>query len=175
MSEGQDQSDNGGQSQDNPSGGQGGTITQEQLNKLLASQKREIEGKFAGFDDFKSKAEQFDQLTEASKSELQQANDTAADMKAKWESSQADNTKLKSQLLRQQISATQKLDPDLWDRVRGDTAEDIEADVKKLVEKFGTSSAGGSSFKNLRSGASAPDGSTPKSRAAAALRGVREK
>lgn len=160
---------------DSGKGGGDRTFTQAELNSLLAKERRDTEARFAGHDDFKTKAEQLDQLTAASKSELQQANDVAADLKSKYDASQADVTKLQSQLLRQQISAKEKLDPDLWDRVRGDTAEDIEADVKKLVEKFGTSSSGPKSFNHLRSGSAAPDGSTAKSRAAAALRGVREK
>lgn len=151
--------------------GSGGAITQEQMNKLLAAQKRDIESKFEGYDELKAKAGQLDQLTDSAKTELERANSSAADFKSKWESEQGASAKLKTQLLRQQIGATEKLDPDLWDRVTGDTADEIEADVKKLVAKFGTT-GGGRPSKGLQSGASAPDGSTPKQRAANALRGL---
>lgn len=171
---GEQQQENAGQGNDGGSGGGGaqGGITQEQMNKILATQKREIEAKFDGHDDYKSKAEQLDQLTESSRSELERATTSAAEFKSKFEGSESDKANLQTQLLRQKISATNHLDPDLWDRVTGGTAEEIEADVKKLVSKFGTAGGGSRSSKPLQSGASAPDGSTPKQRAAAALRGM---
>lgn len=55
--------------------------TQEELDQLisgeLAQQKAEIEARFAGFDDLKAKAEQFDQAQEAGKTELQKLRDRA--------------------------------------------------------------------------------------------------
>lgn len=144
-------------------------FTQAQLNSFLANQKREIESKYDGFEEIKSKAEQLDQLTAAQKSDIQAATEAASEFKAKYEASQADVGKLTTQLQRQKISATAGLDPDLWDRVKGGTAEEIEADVKKLVEKFSVPKRTGA----LRSGASAaPDGAGGK-RGAAALKGLR--
>lgn len=146
------------------------TFTQERVNALLAQERRDTEKRFEGFDELKDKAAKFDQLTEAQKTELQTANDAASDFKSKWETSEKDKATLQTQLDRQKIAATQHLDPDLWDRVRGTTAEEIEADVKKLVEKFGTS--GPRDNAPLRSGASMPDGLTEKQRAANALRSL---
>lgn len=163
---------NGGS--DSGQGGSQRTYNDDQVNAIVAKARREIEGKYAGFEDLKSKAEQYDALTESAKSELERANNSAADFRSKYEAEQGTNEKLKTQLLRQQISAKNHLDADLWDRVKGKTAEEIEADVKKLVEKFGTS-GGGRPPRGLHSGASSSDGSTAKQRAAAALRGARER
>uniref|UniRef100_A0AAU8GMK0 Scaffolding protein n=1 Tax=Mycobacterium phage Farewell TaxID=3158893 RepID=A0AAU8GMK0_9CAUD len=165
--------DQGGSRGSAAPGGQsngGGGFTQEQVNAMIAAERREVEAKFQGFDDYKSKAEQFDQLTAEQKSEIQQATEAANDFRSKWEAEQKARAKLETQLQRQQIAATKHLDPDLWDRVRGNTPEEIEADVQKLVEKFGTSSPRAAA--PLRSGASMPDGKTDKQRAADALRSL---
>lgn len=149
-----------------------GGITQEQMNKLLAAQKREIEGQFAGFDDLKTKAQQFDALTETAKTDMQRLQEQLQSTTSGWDADKAEKSSLQTQLLRQKECASQGLDVDLWDRVTGTTEEEIAADVKKLVEKFqppsrlrlGTRSG---------SGASASDGKNPKERAADAVRGLR--
>lgn len=171
---GDQQQDNAGQGSDAGSGGgaQSGAITQEQMNKILAAQKREIESKYDGYDDLKAKAEQLDSLTEAAQSDLERVTGQANDWKSKAEGAETKAQTLEKQLLRHQISAKQQLDPDLWDRVKGDTAEEIEADVKALVTKFGTSGGGSRPPKGLQSGASAADSATKKERAAAAVRGM---
>jgi hypothetical protein len=153
-------------------GGSEGSITQEQMNKLLASQKREIEGQFAGFGDIKAKAEQFDALTETAKTDMQRLQEQLQSTTSGWEADKAEKASMATQLLRQKISATEGLDPDLWDRVTGTTEEDIEADVKKLVAKFQPPSRVSLGSRS-GSGASAPDGKDPKERAASALRGLR--
>lgn len=159
-----------------PSGGKGegkgDGITQEQMNKLLAAQKREIEGQFAGFDDIKTKAEQFDALTETAKTETQRLQEQLQTLTSSSEVDKAEKAAMATQLLRQKISATEGLDADLWDRVTGATEEDITADVKKLVEKFQPPSRVRLGSRS-GSGASAPDGKDPKERAANALRGLR--
>jgi hypothetical protein len=145
-------------------------FTQAQLNSFLASQRREIESRFTGFDELKAKAEQFDQLNDEKKSEVERATEQAQAAAAERDTFRSDNEKLKVQLLRQKISATKGLDPDLWDRVIGSTEEEITADVERLVEKFAPAPKRSGA---LRSGASAPEGTSGKERAAAALRGLR--
>lgn len=154
------------------SGGEGDrTFTQSQLNAIVAQARRETEAKFEGHDELKNKAAQLDQLTQSTKSEVQRATEAAAEVAKERDGFKTTNVELQKQLLRQKISATEKLDPDLWDRVKGDTDEEISADVRALVAKFGTT-GGGRPPKGLQSGASAPDVATKKERAAAALRGM---
>lgn len=146
------------------------TFTQAHLNSLLASQKREIEAKFDGFDDIKAKATQFDQLTESTKSEVQRANESAAEFKERMETEAREKAEVKLENLRYKVSAKKGLDPDLWDRVTGTTEEEITADVEKLVEKFGPT---GKPSGPLRSGASAGAADNPKDAAVRALRAMR--
>lgn len=103
------------------------------------------------------------------KSEIDKAVEAATAAAGERDSVKSENEKLQALLQRQKISAAEGLDPELWDRVQGNTAEEIEADVKKLVEKFSVPPRRGGA---LRSGASAPEGAGGK-RGAAALRGLR--
>lgn len=145
------------------------TFTQSQLNAIVAQARRDTEAKFDGFDDIKAKATQLDQLTESTKSEVQRANESAAEFKSRAEAETKEKESAKLENLRYKISATKKLDPELWDRVTGTTEEEITADVEKLVAKFSTQPER-KPIGALRSGASAADTSDPKQRAAEALR-----
>lgn len=104
------------------------------------------------------------------KTEIDKANEAAKTVAGERDSFKSENEKLKTQLLRQKICATKGLDPDLWDRVIGDTEEEITTDVERLVEKFAPAPRRSGA---LRSGASAPEGGNEKQRAAHALRGIR--
>ncbi len=103
------------------------------------------------------------------KSETEKAIEAANAVAGERDSFKSENERLQALLQRQKISATQGLDPELWDRVQGSTVEEIEADVKKLVEKFSVTPKRAGA---LRSGASVPEGASGK-RGAAALRGLR--
>jgi hypothetical protein len=145
------------------------TFTQAQLNAFIAQTRRETEAKFEGFDEIKAKATQLDQLTESTKSEVQRANESAAEFKARAETEAKEKAEAKLENLRYKLSAKKGLDPELWDRVTGTTEEEITADVEKLAAKFSTQPER-RPIGALRSGASAPSNSDPKERAAAALR-----
>lgn len=54
------------------------TFTQEQVNAMLAAEKRKLSEKFGDYDDLKSKASKLAEVEEASKTELQKALDRAA-------------------------------------------------------------------------------------------------
>ena len=144
-----------------------GTITQDQMNKLLAKQKSDLQKQYAGpeFDVIKDKAAQFDQLTRSTEETLEQ-------YKAQTEEQAAEIAWRDVLLSRQELSAQKGLDPKLWSRVQGETPEEIEADISDLLSSFtGRKSTGAP----LRSGASADGQLTAKERAAQALRSTRER
>lgn len=58
------------------------TFTQEQVNALLAEQKRTVAAKFGDYDDLKAKASKLDEIEKASQTELEQALDRAAKAEA---------------------------------------------------------------------------------------------
>lgn len=102
------------------------TFTQEQVNALLASEKRKYGEKYADYDDLKAKASQFDALEESAKSELQKALDRAADAEkkaaafeqreqiGKWAAEIAKDSQIPASAL------------------RGNTREELEAHFKEL-------------------------------------------
>lgn len=153
------------------------TFTQAELNAIVARERREAAAKFADYDDLKDKAAQLDALTRttepndgADAASTETEIDTDADEAPQDATLQAENNSLKTQLLRQQISAAAGLDPDLWDRVKGATADEIAADAARLVAKFPAKPK--PPLGSLKSGASTHDYRSPKERAAAALRGM---
>lgn len=168
--------------------GGGRVFTQQELNSIVAQERRDAAARYAGFDDFKAKAEQFDLLVATANGDDGAADGGAAPNApdapdvpdapdgpdapavAAQAAVQVENQELHTRLLRQQISAQRGLDPDLWDRVIGDTPDEIAADVGKLVGKFGAVTA--RAPRGYQSGASAPDWRSPKEKAAAALRGM---
>ena len=114
---------------------------------------------------------QLKEFEDRNMSETEKAIEAANAAAGERDSARSENEKLQTILRRQKISATKGLDPDLWDRVRGETEEEIAADVEALVEKFAPIPKRTGAF---RSGASASsDGVNMKQQAAAAVRGLR--
>ena len=54
------------------------TFTQDEMNKIVSERVKKERAKYEGFDEIKNKAAKFDELQEASKSELQKAEDKAS-------------------------------------------------------------------------------------------------
>lgn len=101
------------------------TFNQEQVNALLAEQKRKEREKFAGYDDLKKKAEQFDAAQEAAKSEQERAADAAR-------KAQADADSARSEALRYKAAATHKVDPDYFDLLGSGTEEEIASRAERV-------------------------------------------
>jgi hypothetical protein len=138
------------------------TLTQTQVNKLMAAQKNELES-------LRSKATQFDSLTESTKSEVTRSNEAAAKAEAKAEALQTEMAWRDTLLTRQEVAAAKGLDAKLWPRIKGETKEEIEADVADLLTLSGPRKIGG-----FKSGAASGEANlNDKERAAQALRGMR--
>lgn len=102
------------------------TFTQEEVNALLAKQKRE---QFGDYSDLKNKAKSFDELTEQAKS--QQQRDAEALSAAEKRAAEAEAT-----ALRFQVAAEKGLTPAQAKRLVGSTREELEADAAELAETF---------------------------------------
>lgn len=104
----------------------GKTFTQEQVNALLAEQKRKVGEKFADYDDLKSKAAKLAEIEQASKSELEKAQERAAQIEAE----------LNSYRQKEQVSAWASeivKDSDIPASVlRGSTREELEQHFEQL-------------------------------------------
>lgn len=53
------------------------TFTQAEVNEIVKERLKRDQGKYSDYDDLKKKAEEYDKIQEASKTELQKANDKA--------------------------------------------------------------------------------------------------
>jgi hypothetical protein len=135
------------------------TYTQEQVESI-------IKGRLPEYHSLKEKAEQFDALTASA----QTAEETLADWKSKAEAAESELAWRETLLLRQELAAQKNLDQRLWSRIRGETREEIEADIGEL-QGFSVPSRRPAS---LKSGASNDQQTTAKERAAQALRMSRE-
>lgn len=62
------------------------TFTQDELNAIVSDRLAREKAKYEGFDELKAKAEKYDELEEANKSELQKANDKVASLMGELES-----------------------------------------------------------------------------------------
>lgn len=151
-------------------GGAEKTFTRKELNSYLANQKREIESRFADFDQIRSKAEEFDRLQESTKSESQKLTDQLNDYRTQLEEAKYELEWRDTVLRRNEIAASKGLSPKLWARIKGETDDEINADVDELL----TFSVSRPRTAGL-SGAAPSDPGTAKERAAAALRTIRER
>lgn len=144
-------------------------FTQEQVNSLLAEQKRTVQSKYTDYDDIKAKASQFDELSEQQKTEQQKLTDRLAAIEKERDDAAAERDKANTARLVSQKAADAGLPSRLWKRVSGTTAEEIDADIADLMEGLSIEDKKKSS--SFKSGASKTEtAATSKERAAAALR-----
>lgn len=137
------------------------TFTQAQLDKILSNRLPEYEG-------LKAKAAQFDALTESAKT----ADEQQADWRTKAENAESELAWRDTLLMRQEVAASKGLDSRLWSRIRGETQEEIEADI---VELQGLSAPAPRRTTNALKSGAAPGGAVDKKELAAqALRGARD-
>lgn len=62
------------------------TFSQDEVNAIVAERLAREKAKYEGFEDLKAKAEKYDQLEEANKSELQKASERVASLEAQLDS-----------------------------------------------------------------------------------------
>lgn len=108
--------------------------SQDELNRIIADRVTRERAKFKDYNDLKSKATQFDAITEAQKTEMQriQERSEAAEKRA---------AELEQELVRSQVAVNKKLPPELAARLRGSTAEELAADADALLALMKTSNS----------------------------------
>lgn len=129
-------------------------FSQEQVNALLAEQKRKERERFAGFEDLKTKAEQFDKLQEASKSEQERAADAARQ-------AQAEAQEARSEALRYKAAATHKVEADYFDLLGNGTEDEITSRAERVGGLLTELASLRAEVEALRAGKPAPTSSVP--------------
>lgn len=127
-----------------PPAGEQKSFTQEQVNAILAEEKRKTLAKFEGFDDLKAKAAKFDEIEAQNATELEKATKKAAD-EARADMTATTNNRLVRAEVKAAAAALGFHNPaiaatQLADKFAGvkvsDTGDVDEAAVKALVEQL---------------------------------------
>jgi thioester reductase-like protein len=107
----------------NPVEPQGKTFTQEEVNHIVAGRVK----KYADYEELKQKAEKFDQMEEANKTELQKATERATALQT-----ELDDLKKKNDLrdLRDEVSKEKGVPANL---LTGMTKEECEAQADEII------------------------------------------
>lgn len=101
--------------------------SQEELNRIIADRVSREKAKYADYGDLKAKASKFDELDAASKSELEKAQERAAQAERERDSIQAETLRL-SVIARHQIPA------DYHEFVVGSSEEELETKAQKVLK-----------------------------------------
>lgn len=104
------------------------TFTQEEVNSIVAERVGRERAKYADFEELKSKAQRFDEIEEASKTELQKANEKAQELQAKLDSIEKE-TQLRN--IRDKVSAETGIPVNL---ITGTDEESCMAQAKAIAE-----------------------------------------
>lgn len=139
--------------------------SQEMLDRIIGARIDRVKKQFAGFDELKAKAAQFDELQEASKSELQRVQERAAQLEQELAAERFN-------ALRASVAAAKGVPASA---LTGETREELEASGDALLEwRAEQSKSAKKPVRGLKSGVLTPDQTMdPKERAAQAIRALR--
>ena len=117
------------------SSGEGKTFTQADVDRIVADRLKRLEGKYAGFDELKAKADRLDELEAATKSDVEKLNEraAAADKRAADAEARAN---------RMEVAAAKGLTAAQAKRLIGTTREELEADADDILAAFGSGTPG---------------------------------
>lgn len=138
--------------------------SQEELNRLIGARINQVKSQFADYDDLKAKAAKLDEAEEASKTELQKAQERIKELEGV--ATQAQRAALVTR-----IAAEEGVIPEV---LTGDTEEEMRAAAKRVIEWRDSNKRSAPPAKKLASGSSSSEPKDgEKGRAAAALREMR--
>lgn len=103
--------------------------SQDELDRVIRGRLARQKEQFAGHDEYKRKAEEFDKLQESAKSETQKLQDAAT--LAARNASEAE-----ARAMRLEVAMEKGLTTAQAKRLVGNTKEELEADAEELLESF---------------------------------------
>jgi len=119
-------------SEERPEGAQGGSDsgftppqTQEEFNRMIAPRIERVKAQFADYGELKSKAEQFDQMRQASKSEQEQLTEQLTALRTQFEQQQAESKRLS-------VIAKHGIPTDYQELIIGADEAELEARAEKV-------------------------------------------
>lgn len=138
---------------------------QAEFDRMVSARLERERSKFADYDDIKAKATKYDEVQEATKTEIQKATERAAAAEQRAQAAER-------QALRSSIAAELNVPVEV---LHGDDEASIRAAAQKVIDWAGSNKRPAPSVSALKSGSAAEDtsGMTGKQKAAAALRSLR--
>lgn len=118
----------------------GKTLTQAEVDKIVADRVKRERSKFSDYDSLKKKAGEYDKLQEDQKTELQKKEDRIAEQAIELQ-------RYKVAEIRVAAAKAAGLDPDLAEFITAADPDEAEEQAKKLAERFKTSAAKPPDFK----------------------------
>lgn len=134
--------------------------SQEEFDKLLQSRISRVERKYAGFDDLKAKAEQFDKLEAERGTDIEKLTRRAEKAEAELAAAAERLSKADRMELIRDIADDLGLPKKLVKRVQGSTEEEIRADIEDLLD--GLPSGDSKKSSKDEAGDKKPPSQTPK-------------
>lgn len=123
------------------------TYSQEEVERLVSDRVGRVRSEYSDAED---KAKKFDELQEASKTDLERLTGERDKFKTEIESASAENLRLR-------VAIDKQLPSELVDRLRGATKEELEADADSLLQLVKPSSTTSFDGGKGREGATTPD------------------
>jgi hypothetical protein len=116
-------------------GGNGWTppASQEELNRIITERIARERSKFGDYNDLKAKAAKFDEIEQASRSDVEKAAERAA-------AAERDRDDARGRLDRLEVALEKGLTPSQAKRLVGSTREELEADADELLKDLGDAS-----------------------------------
>lgn len=109
------------------------SFSQDEVNRMIGERLSREREKYANYDELKAKAEEYDKVQEASKSELQKAEERANQLQAKYDSMVKAE---KVRAIREQVSQETGVPSNL---LNGDTEEACKAQAEAILAFKGNS------------------------------------
>lgn len=105
------------------------TLTQADVDRIVAERVARERGKFADYGDLKAKAAKFDELDQASKTEQERLTERLT-------STESRATRAESKALRLEVAFEKGLTPAQAKRLVGSTRDELEADAEEIKRDF---------------------------------------
>lgn len=110
----------------------GKSFSQADVDRIVADRLKREKEKYADYDDLKGKAEKLKDIEAAQMTEQEKAQAKIAELEAKNAETEAKVRAMEITKLRSKLLSEAGLPADLADRVRGETEEEIKADLESL-------------------------------------------
>lgn len=118
----------------------GKTLTQAEVDKIVADRVKRERSKFSDYDDLKKKAGAYDKLQEDQKSETQKLNDRLAAQAVELQ-------ELRVERIRRTAAASAGLDPEMAEFITAADEEEAAEQAKKLADRLKPGKQGAPDFK----------------------------